>query len=150
MLGYAADHRDYRLFDLATKRIFASRDVIFYEDTFPYKELNIKPSSIVPLPIVPYTEEQIELCYSSISTSPLPYTTNIAPKSPQVTPVTSGSVHVLRRSSRTIVQPSWLQDFVAVSHEISCFVNKPSSFSFTPHHNQFAANIALLSEAKNL
>lgn len=71
MLGYVADHKGYRLFDLATKRIFASRDVKFHEENFPYKELTIKPSPAVPLPLVPYFEDQTKLPCSLAPTSSL-------------------------------------------------------------------------------
>ncbi|KAF7840931.1 BURP domain-containing protein BNM2A-like [Senna tora] len=36
-VGYAADCRGYKLFDLEEGNIFVSRDVVFYEDSFPLK-----------------------------------------------------------------------------------------------------------------
>ena len=36
MLGYSQGVKGYRLYDLSTKQIFMSRDVIFYEHLFPF------------------------------------------------------------------------------------------------------------------
>ena len=36
-MGYPADHRGYRCFDLTTRRVITSRHVIFDEHTFPFR-----------------------------------------------------------------------------------------------------------------
>lgn len=36
-LGYAANRKGYRLYDLQNNSFFISRDVIFYENVYPFK-----------------------------------------------------------------------------------------------------------------
>jgi len=38
LLGYPQGVKGYRLFDLNTKEVFLSRDVIFHENVFPFHE----------------------------------------------------------------------------------------------------------------
>jgi len=40
-LGYSNEKNGYKMFSLDTKSVFFSRDVIFYENVFPFKEENI-------------------------------------------------------------------------------------------------------------
>lgn len=35
-LGYAIGQKAYRVFDLENKKIFSTRDAVFYEDVFPF------------------------------------------------------------------------------------------------------------------
>jgi len=37
-IGYPADHRGYRCFELATDRVITSRHVIFDESVYPFRE----------------------------------------------------------------------------------------------------------------
>ncbi|GJR21169.1 NSP-interacting kinase 1-like protein [Tanacetum coccineum] len=43
MIGYPPGQKGYKLYDLHTKEIFYSRDVIFKEDVFPFNEIVSKP-----------------------------------------------------------------------------------------------------------
>ncbi|KAM1650348.1 hypothetical protein ACFXTN_003066 [Malus domestica] len=58
-LGYPYGKKGYRLFDLNLKKIFVSRDVVLFEDQFPYQhhELSVvpPPSSSQPISIFPLT-----------------------------------------------------------------------------------------------
>lgn len=38
LLGYTFGFKGYKLFDLATKQVFHSRDVVFSETVFPFKQ----------------------------------------------------------------------------------------------------------------
>ncbi|XP_075096212.1 uncharacterized protein LOC142174332 [Nicotiana tabacum] len=44
LLGYAAHQKGYRLLDLEHRVFFISRDVVFYEDVFPFQSLDIASS----------------------------------------------------------------------------------------------------------
>ncbi|KAL0430298.1 UNVERIFIED_CONTAM: Retrovirus-related Pol polyprotein from transposon RE2 [Sesamum radiatum] len=52
MLGYAMTQKAYKVYDLDSKSVFYSRDVQFYESTFPFATSN-SPCSSAPLPSVP-------------------------------------------------------------------------------------------------
>ena len=67
-LGYSIMHKGFRCLDIATGRIYISRDVIFGETSFPFSKLNpnagaLLRSQILLLPDSPHleqTEEQID------------------------------------------------------------------------------------------
>lgn len=51
-MGYIPNCKGYKVYEIATQKIFASRDVIFYEHVMSYKSVAIRDSTDVPLPIV--------------------------------------------------------------------------------------------------
>jgi hypothetical protein len=53
MLGYPQGVKGYRLLDLDTRQIFVSRDVIFYENSFPFH------TSQHSIPLVPTTTSMV-------------------------------------------------------------------------------------------
>lgn len=42
-IGYHSNQKGYKLFDLETKQVFLSRDVVFCEDVFPFKSADSSP-----------------------------------------------------------------------------------------------------------
>uniref|UniRef100_A0A2N9ILI1 Reverse transcriptase Ty1/copia-type domain-containing protein n=1 Tax=Fagus sylvatica TaxID=28930 RepID=A0A2N9ILI1_FAGSY len=75
MLGYPQGIKGYRLLDLDTKQIFVSRDVIFYENSFPFhKSQHSNPTTSMVLPS-PITELPMSL-------SPIPFDTDNNTPSP--------------------------------------------------------------------
>ena len=50
MLGYPQGIKGYRLLNLSTKQIFVSRDVIFYENSFPFHTSYTLPTTSMVLP----------------------------------------------------------------------------------------------------
>ncbi|CAI5457455.1 unnamed protein product [Closterium sp. Yama58-4] len=50
-LGPSADHKGWRVWDLEHGKLVVSRDVVFYEDTFPSKSTNVPSVIIVPPPL---------------------------------------------------------------------------------------------------
>ncbi|KAF7808413.1 Retrovirus-related Pol polyprotein from transposon TNT 1-94 [Senna tora] len=52
MIGYAADSKAYKMFDLSTKEIFISKDVQFHENVFPLSASSGSNGLAVPTPIV--------------------------------------------------------------------------------------------------
>ncbi|KAM1033353.1 hypothetical protein TB2_036345 [Malus domestica] len=76
-LGYPPAQKAYKLYDLATHRIFTSRDVIFHEDSFPYTlppTHSASPALTLPLP------SSLDLPYP-----PLPVPTSHPPTVPPAT-----------------------------------------------------------------
>jgi hypothetical protein len=43
-LGYSPDHKGYRCFDLASRRVLISRHVVFDESVFPYSTISPPPT----------------------------------------------------------------------------------------------------------
>lgn len=52
-IGYPFGQKGYKIYDLKSKTIYTSRDVLFYEQIFPYRNYHDHPSSqpVLPLPI---------------------------------------------------------------------------------------------------
>ncbi|CAI5961426.1 unnamed protein product [Closterium sp. NIES-64] len=50
-LGPSADHKAWRVWDLEHGKLVVSRDVVFYEDTFPSKLMHVPSVIIVPPPL---------------------------------------------------------------------------------------------------
>ncbi|CAI7893563.1 unnamed protein product [Closterium sp. NIES-53] len=55
-LGPSADHKAWRVWDLEHGKLVVSRDVVFYEDTFPSKSMNV-PSVIIVSPPLDVADE---------------------------------------------------------------------------------------------
>jgi histone deacetylase 1/2 len=49
-LGYPADHRGYRCYDVATDRVITSRHVVFDEDVFPFRVTAAPSNNVVDRP----------------------------------------------------------------------------------------------------
>ena len=58
LLGYTFGYKGYKLFDLQTKKIFHSRDVLFKENVFPFKNSTVThlsdPDKAAKDPIFPF------------------------------------------------------------------------------------------------
>lgn len=50
-LGYVVGQKAFKLFDLENQKIFVSRDVIFYEDVFPFTVASLSSNDTCPIPI---------------------------------------------------------------------------------------------------
>ncbi|KAL0303695.1 UNVERIFIED_CONTAM: Retrovirus-related Pol polyprotein from transposon RE2 [Sesamum radiatum] len=144
-LGYSCDHKGFKVFDLDTKHIFLSSDVIFHETVFPYQSNSTTSAThSVPLPIVsPTSDTEFTSPSSSIDSSPI---TDIIPASssspfsaPHSTPPSDPPVTLpLRHSTRTSHKPAWLSDFIC-NH----------AFDFSPTHIHFAAQLSILQEPRS-
>jgi hypothetical protein len=100
-LGYPYSQKGYRLYDLDHHKIFISRDVIFYEDHFPFSQTTPKPSSPV-LPI-PFNLPDDVTTHSSPIVE--------APVAPSTTQTTHSPPPITQRSTRSTQPPAYLCDF---------------------------------------
>ncbi|GJR46884.1 retrovirus-related pol polyprotein from transposon TNT 1-94, partial [Tanacetum coccineum] len=70
LIGYPPRQKGYKLYDLQTKEVFCSRDVIFKEDKFPFKEPElsspISTSSFKTWPIYEEVEEKVSVTPQSV------------------------------------------------------------------------------------
>lgn len=124
LIGYDGNHKVYKLYD-NDHTIFMSRDVIFHEHIFPFKDSYNEYNIILPLPIIELNLETLKPL-TSLSTS------------------VSNSLPEPRRSTKLTKPPSWLQDFI---HTASTTTNSASpSISFTPSHHSFLSNVSHIIE----
>ncbi|KAF7835872.1 ribonuclease H [Senna tora] len=62
MIGYAADSKAYKLFDLNTEEVFISRDVQFYESVFPLLGSHTSNGKLaVPIPLASVDQRKMDL-----------------------------------------------------------------------------------------
>ena len=123
-LGYPCNVKEYNLFYLDTHSFFVSRDVVFHEPVFPYASSSSGLSSSNPLPL-PCASPVPSLHDDPILSKPNSFTLSHdtiihvhhtidddfldevpeAPPNPITDPIP------LRRSSRSVKRPSYLQEF---------------------------------------
>ena len=99
-LGYPADQKAYKLYDLATHKMFASRDVVFHETIFPYESISSISSNsslVVPLSISDSSPPE-PVSPVQQPTPPNPISFLQSPTSPPREPI-------LRRSQRPHILP---------------------------------------------
>ncbi|KAL0315160.1 UNVERIFIED_CONTAM: Retrovirus-related Pol polyprotein from transposon RE1 [Sesamum calycinum] len=100
--GFGHGRKGYKVLNLDTNAVFITRDVTFHEEVFPFRELN---TATLPCPL-PVTVNDIT--DDSIN-SKKPVVKDI-PLTQLVHPIQQQSAH-LRRSSRQINRPAWMDDF---------------------------------------
>ncbi|KAL0382041.1 UNVERIFIED_CONTAM: Retrovirus-related Pol polyprotein from transposon RE2 [Sesamum calycinum] len=98
-MGYSQIHKGYRLYNIADKTMFTSRDVQFHESQFPFEQISPTPTSYLPAPVTDIAS------YPSPSPAPVDSTTSssVSPV-PEYSSLTPPSAHVpnLRRSQRQV------------------------------------------------
>ncbi|CAA0806503.1 Uncharacterized mitochondrial protein AtMg00710 [Striga hermonthica] len=112
-LGFVTGVKGYRVYDLEGRHVFVSRDVIFYEDQFPFSEEFQKTENVVhniPLPVV--TEDLSSEEEDSVDSSDVDpiaqHTENSHVQLPEV-------VEDIRKGTRERRAPGWMADYV-VNH----------------------------------
>ncbi|KAL8153362.1 hypothetical protein V2J09_011122 [Rumex salicifolius] len=105
LLGYPSNQKGYRVFDLANQRIVHSRDVVFYEDQFPFCAQTEQRDS-TPLPSThDNSADDSFLGVPLFSTPSNPVVDRIDSLSAESSTLTDDSMHIpsipeLRRSTR--------------------------------------------------
>lgn len=67
-IGYPLGQKGYIIYDLASKQIYVSRDVTFYETNFPFQGLSTNPPPLFPLPMLD-SLENIEIPHNEPDTA---------------------------------------------------------------------------------
>ncbi|GAU20316.1 hypothetical protein TSUD_337970 [Trifolium subterraneum] len=128
-LGFKTGVKGYLLFDLKSKELFLSRDVVFYEHIFPY-QTSSPSSSTNSTNLSPHPPPLLDdvFTYDSVNTNPppssnhLPSTDNVPPSTTTSSlPHTRHSSPVpsppppppppIRKSTRQTHPPTYLQDY---------------------------------------
>nr|GMD28096.1 uncharacterized protein LOC109156569 [Ipomoea batatas] len=138
---FAKGVKGYKLLDINTREVFLSRDVSFYEDVFPFQiSQDIQPSNLVlPAETMSYldTDEHIPV-------SNPPGVQSMEPEQANEPAIAeSNPTHQPRRSTRTRIQPAYLNDYTCQNaaarrtspHEISKFMSYDSLSTAAVHSN---------------
>ncbi|KAL0448192.1 UNVERIFIED_CONTAM: Retrovirus-related Pol polyprotein from transposon RE2 [Sesamum latifolium] len=159
-LGYALGQKGYKLYDVDEKVMFVSRDVVFHETIFLYEKVSASESDYplpIPMldedPVVPHTNPVLVSDSSPDHATAVPHIdpVHISDSFPDHAtfelsdgPTTDGVISpAIRRSSRQITKPCWLNDFVcSYAHFGSGF----TVTSIAPSHQAFTASLSLLQE----
>lgn len=108
-LGFRNGTKGYLLYDLHSHEFVISRNVIFYETTFPL-HIPSPPQTTPPPPHIDLPEPDLEpLIPPPTTTPPLPYVS--PPTNPTTNPSPPLETAPLRQSTRTSRPPSYLKDY---------------------------------------
>ncbi|KAL2227014.1 UNVERIFIED_CONTAM: Retrovirus-related Pol polyprotein from transposon RE2 [Sesamum indicum] len=130
-VGYPLGQKGYKVYDLESKSFFASRNVIFHEDQFPFC------SNTLPLAVIPLTEDTNDTSLDS---------TDNTTSSPPATQSSPDTVPVIRRSIREHHKPSWLNYFVChLSSSSYC----PIISAYNSAYMGFVASLSVLQEPRS-
>lgn len=164
-LGYPAGMKAYKLYDIHTKQISFSRDVVFHEKIFPFSSTKLTephedPFSTLVLPSPHLFNSHIP-SQSTISTSHAnPPSTSVPDHttiSPSLTfpnnsqPTTNPPTLPARRSTRSIQPPSYLRDYhcnlLSLSSTTSNHTKYPLSQvlsydTLSPDYRHFVLNVS--------
>ena len=174
MIGYPIHHKGYKLLNLTTNKIFYSRDVVFHEQHFPF-HLSSSPSSPpfqIYLPSITTSHIYMDIPISHIpdsSPNNTPHTPaspspsldsllNYSPSSnyisspsplpnpPSITQDLSTHLPVARKSSRTNVPPSYLNEYhcYTASSTPSSWANLVTFSQLSSTHQAFLSQINTL------
>lgn len=140
-IGYPQNQKGYRLYDLNNKTVFCSRNVVFKEHMFPFKQESEPPipaSTLFPTPNNLTDDEDFPNIFQSSSEPttpehitlghiiPEPPTPPLEPNDNEMpsnipSPIPDVQIpHVsLKRSQRNTSNPAWMKDFVLPKHTAS-------------------------------
>ncbi|KAK4389632.1 Retrovirus-related Pol polyprotein from transposon RE2 [Sesamum angolense] len=112
-MGYSQIHKGYRLYNIADKTIFTSRDVQLHESQFPFEQISPTPTSYLPAPVTDITSypspnpAPVDSITSS-SVSPVPEYSSLTPPSAHVpTPTQVNVIHEPRTFAEANKHPQW-------------------------------------------
>ena len=146
LIGYPPGQKGYKLYNLQTREVFCSRDVIFHETVFPFKKENqvTHPEKFWPDSQTTEEDEVLNSPVQNIVNDPAVGVTSNTPDTPDLIhndtsfeeheepsieiPIPAPALaqshysnpsNPTRRSTRSINQPAWLKDFVIGKHRAS-------------------------------
>lgn len=147
-IGYNPGQKAFKLYDIEKHKVFVSRDVVFHEKIFPYKENN-EQNHQNPIPI---TDEHVEIernCEEESDLSQESMSTNTEEQ----------NEIPLTRSQRETKRPRWQDEYVTYSTVENIKENKQGSTpyplptltytnveSFGQNHIEFMGNVFHVTE----
>ena len=130
-LGFQPGMKAYKLYNLLTKSVLFSQDVVFHKSIFPFSS-QPAPASVSPLPL-----SSLESSFQSISPTldTVPSPSVFAPLSPSPSPPAS-SLRPPRRGTRFCNSPAWLTDYVTHCSITSSLITSIVSPTETTSYHQ--------------
>ncbi|XP_070014714.1 uncharacterized protein [Nicotiana sylvestris] len=135
LLGNVAHQKGYKLLDLENRVFFISRDVVFYEDIFPFHTIEDSSEplflNMTPVPIKDFAEEPNDVASSIAGNHPedIPHSVehnNIdSPRNSFAPP----HAEETRKSTRVSKPPIWLKDYVRNDRLNSAIEVETTSYS---------------------
>ncbi|CAM8930112.1 unnamed protein product [Rhodiola kirilowii] len=169
LLGYPYAQKGYKIINLQSHQILISRDVVFFENIFPYKDFseNEVPNNTVPLPVfVPITadaeynipvpevdiaDDNFQHANDDDNIQQADATDNFQHVNAEV-PDEGAAIIPLRRSTRPHQTPTWQNDYVCNTtkvrtspHSINKFL---SNSNCSISHTAFSVAVANIKEPK--
>ncbi|XP_019238625.1 PREDICTED: uncharacterized protein LOC109218705 [Nicotiana attenuata] len=159
-LGYPFAKKGYKLYDLASKKCFVSRDV-FHETCFPFATPStpVSPTSLFPPPTIPASDDQDPGITTFVPASPpipSPVSNSFNPElvpsastlnfDPAIPPPSSSQPD-LRRSTRLHNTPSYLKDYVCQLPSFSGSTSSTSPLESEPLYYSQAALVPAWQDA---
>lgn len=139
-LGYPFGKKSYNN-SLISQKCSVSRDVKFHEDIYPFS--TIQPTvSMFPFDI---SQAYYEPDFPSSTSPPTVPVIPVRPSPTSISPISSPNLTFLRKSTRSVKNPSYLQDYICNSVHLSnvsdiCFSSPssvcPFAFSALSHSNK--------------
>ncbi|XP_019232741.1 PREDICTED: uncharacterized protein LOC109213403 [Nicotiana attenuata] len=130
-MGYSSSQKGYKLYDLLTNSFFVSRDVKLMENIFPFQLLKEGKLQIFPNGVIESVPSN-----DTTPSSPSSFTADPPQEASQQIGDTfskavfpSNSDNQPRKSSRTVEEPAWMQDYVCNGSQVS---SAPQTFCKYP------------------
>ena len=147
-LGYSSSKKGYILYDLSPHSFFVSRDTVFKEGIFPFKDLQSSPSPVFP--VLHFVDDSSSLPESvttldtssdtSVSTSSL-----VDSHSLSEIVVSTENQPSLRTSTRLSKPPSWLDNYVTPTTKSVCLYPLSNYVSYSRLSPSYRASLAAYS-----
>lgn len=151
-VGYPFGQKGYRVYDIESKTIYTSRDVIFHENVFPFRDIQSfpLPKTVLPMPISDHLATPFDLPSAQPDDTPhlSSAATPIPIDLPSVTSQTQNQPSLTTPPPRTRRPPAYLR----VYHCNSASTNFPSPSASCPgisHPISHSLSYADLSPAFN-
>nr|ABI34293.1 Integrase core domain containing protein [Solanum demissum] len=168
LLGYSIHKKGYKLYNLSTKSIFISRDVVFYEDNFPFAQhpsiddssMFGSPSQLLPPCITPIGAQVLPLPLTDLHIEPEAFVEDASLSQENHKPVPSTSstdtdvsiddnvslptspTTQTRKSTRHFKPPTWMQDYVCKPTAHTCTYSLSVVLGYSSLSPKYQAYIA--------
>ncbi|XP_075086051.1 uncharacterized protein LOC142168796 [Nicotiana tabacum] len=122
-MGYSPTKKGYKLYDLQSKQFIISKDVVFKEHVFPFKQMKLSSIPVFPVLEPADVPDTTGVLYQDQATEHNAVHDNdvmqgsdaLQPHSSHLQAVDDALPIAVRKPPRTAGPPKWLQDFVSTS-----------------------------------